>query len=45
MRIPGYAPKYALEWLKCMRTEDIEKKNSHFFKNENSKVDGGEGGI
>ena len=45
MRIPGYAPKYALEWLKGMRTEEIEKKNSHFFKNENSKVDGGEGEI
>lgn len=32
MRIPGYAPKYALEWLKGMRTEEIEKKNSHFLK-------------
>ena len=45
LKIPGYAPKYALEFLKGMRTEDIEKKNSHFFQNESSKVDGGEGGI
>lgn len=42
LKIPGYAPKYALEFLKGMRTEDIEKKNSHFFQNESSKVDGGE---
>ena len=28
-----------------MKVEDIEKKNSHFFQNENSKLDGGEGGI
>ena len=45
LKIPGYAPKYALEFLKGMRTEDREKKNSHFFQNENSKLDGGEGGI
>ena len=41
----GYAPKYTLDFLKGMRREDIEKKNSHFFQNENSKLDGGEGGI
>ena len=26
-----------------MKTEDIKKKNSHFFQNENLKLDGGEG--
>ena len=45
LKIPGYAPKYTLDFLKGMKTEDIEKKNSHFFQNENSKLDGGEGGI
>lgn len=31
LKIPGYAPKYTLDFLKGMKTEDIEKKEFSFF--------------
>ena len=31
LKLNGYAPKYSLEYLKNMRTEETERKNPQFF--------------
>lgn len=47
LRIPGFAPKYALDSLKGLKSEyytrDNKKKSNH--SKNGSKIDGGEGGI
>ena len=46
MKISGYSPKYTLNCIKTMKTEDIEKQNPSFFlKTEELNIGGGEGGI
>ena len=47
LKIPGYAPKYALQFKKDLKNREKEDKkntNSH-SKSESSYLDGGEGGI
>lgn len=43
MRIPGYAPKYALQFVSDLKNLDKKEKSNQ--KNFGSKLDGGEGGI
>lgn len=43
MRIPGYAPKYALQFVSDLKSLDKKEKSNQ--KNFGSKLDGGEGGI
>ena len=46
MKITGYSPKYAIEYIKGMRTEETERKNPQFFlKTGELNKDGGAGGI
>ena len=45
LKIPGYAPKYALQFKKDLKNREKEDKkntNSH-YKSESSYLDGGEG--
>ena len=42
MKIPGYDPKYSLQFKKDLK--NLEKKNANTF-NKCSQIDGGEGGI
>ena len=45
MKIPGYDPKHSLYFKRDLKKLDKEKKNSHFFQNKSSNLDGGEGEI
>lgn len=47
LKIPGYAPKYALQFKQDLKNREKEdkKKNTNNHKNESSYLDGGEGGI
>ncbi len=45
LKIPGFAPKYALQFKKDLKNREKEdkKKNTNLQKNESSYLDGGEG--
>ena len=43
MRIPGYTPKYALQFVSDLKSLDKKEKSNQ--KNFGSKLDGGERGI
>lgn len=45
LKIPGYAPKYALQFKQDLKNREKEdkKKNTNNHKNESSYLDGGEG--
>ena len=47
LKIPGYAPKYALQFKQDLKNREKEdkKKNTNNHKNESSYLDGGEGEI
>lgn len=47
LKIPGYAPKYALQFKQDLKNREKEdkKKNTNLHKNESSYLDGGEGQI
>ena len=44
LKIPGYAPKYALQFKQDLKNREKEdkKKNTNNHKNESSYLDGGE---
>ena len=47
LKIPGYAPKYALQFKQDLKNREKEdkKKYTNLHKNESSYIDGGEGEI
>ncbi len=47
LKIPGYDPKYALQFKQDLKNREKEdkKKNTNNHKNESSYLDGGEGEI
>ena len=43
MKITGYSPKYTIDFIKGMKTEEIEKENSQFFFENRELKKGGRG--
>ena len=43
MKITGYSPKYTIDFIKGMKTEEMEKENSQFFFENRELKKGGRG--